>query len=164
MLAKKNRLKTKAVIQVTSRMNWVVYFSRVIPINLSWPGKGAPLLRLFRLLPSTPDYFWRYTMKRLKPPDRHGQPPDCRWIFGQPPDPPPGIPRYGHPVSGLYLLNKSPTRMVSRKSKNFLRYSAIFTKQLAPLRSDLDPIDNHTTERLHQLTLPTNQFFIFDHN
>ena len=103
-------------------------------------------------------------MKRLKPPDRHGQPPDCRWITGQPPDPPAGIPTYGHPVSGLYLLNKSPTRMVSRKSKNFFRYSAIYTKQFAPLRSDLDPIDNHTKEHLHQLTLPTNQFFIFDHN
>ena len=119
-------------------------------------------------VPVITQYTWLFLkihyMYTLKPPDRLGRPPDCRWIFGQPPDPPPGIPAYGHPVSGLCQLNKSPTKMVPRKSKNLFRYSAIFTKQLAPLRSDQDPIDNHTTEHLHRLTLPTNQFFIFDHN
>ena len=27
-------------------------------------------------------------MRKYKPPERHGRPPNCRWIYGVPPDPP----------------------------------------------------------------------------
>ena len=103
-------------------------------------------------------------MYTLNSPDRLGRPPHCRRIFGQPPDPPPRIPIYGHPVSGLCLLNRFQTRMVFKKSNYHPRYSGKCTKPFAPLRGDSDPVDNHTKEDLHQPSLPTNQLFIFDDN
>ena len=73
----------------TSLMSWHAFYFHETHINLWCPGNDAPWRVQCPLYLNTLIRIWQ--MRIHKPPDRLGRPPNCRWILGQPPDPPPKL-------------------------------------------------------------------------